>query len=135
MKAHLRLNTRLLPVLVIASLIMQLVDPSRVWTVWLVGLGGLWLISFLWAWGLNRNLTILREMRYGWMQVGDALEERFTLKNKGWLPATWVEIEDHSSLPGYDASLATGVEGFGTNQWRKKGTCNRRHSCCARIWR
>lgn len=126
MKAHLRLNTRLLPVLVIASLIMQLVDPSRVWTVLVVGLGGLWLISFLWAWSLYRNLTLLREMRYGWMQVGDALEERFTLKNKGWLPATWVEIEDHSSLPGYDASLATGVDGSGTNQWRKKGTCDRR---------
>jgi uncharacterized protein (DUF58 family) len=60
------------------------------------------------------------------VQVGDALEERFTLKNAGWLPATWVEIEDHSSLPGYDASLATGVDGLGTNQWRKKGTCSRR---------
>jgi len=113
-------------VLVIVLLIMQLIDPSRVWTVLLVGLGGLWLISFAWAWSLAKNLTIVREMRYGWVQVGDALEERFTLRNKSWLPATWVEIEDHSSLPGYDASLATGVDGSGTNQWRKKGTCSRR---------
>jgi len=125
-KSSLRLNTRLLPLLVIALFVMQLVDPSRVWTVLLVGLGGLWLVSFIWAWSHARNLSLLREMRYGWVQVGDALEERFTLKNKGWLPATWVEIEDHSTLPGYDAGLATGVDGTGTNQWRKKGTCDRR---------
>ena len=126
MKVSLRLNTRLLLLLVIALLIMQLIDPSRVWTILLVGLGGLWLIAFVWARGLAKGLTIIREMRYGWVQVGDALEERFTLQNKSWLPATWVELEDHSTLPGYDASLATGVDGSGTNQWRKKGTCERR---------
>lgn len=125
-KSTLRLNVRLLPLLVIGFFIMQLVDPSRVWTILLVGLGGLWLVSFLWAWNLAKGLTILREMRYGWVQVGDALEERFTLRNTGLLPATWVEIKDHSSLPGYDASLATGVDGSGTTQWRKKGTCHRR---------
>jgi len=122
----LRLNTRLLPLLVIVLFIMQLLDASRIWMTLLVGLGGLWLVSYIWARGLALGLTILREMRYGWVQVGDALEERFTLKNRSWLPATWVEIEDHSSLPGYDASLATGVDGSGTNQWRKKGTCNQR---------
>ena len=105
---------------------MQLVNPSRVWTILLVGLGGLWLISFLWARSLAENLTILREMRYGWVQVGDVLEERFTLNNKGSFPATWVEVDDRSTLPGYDASLATGVEGPGKNQWRRNGACSRR---------
>jgi uncharacterized protein (DUF58 family) len=126
MKPTLRLNTRLLPLLVIALAIMQLIDPSRTWTILLVGLGGLWLISFLWAWNLSKHLTILREMRYGWVQVGDVLEERFTLKNASWLPATWVEIADHSTLPGYDASAATGVDASSKNQWRRTGTCNRR---------
>ena len=126
MKSSLRLNMRLLPLLVIVLLAMQLSDPSRVWTVLLVGLGGLWLVSYLWARSLARGLTILREMRYGWVQVGDVLEERFTLKNAGWLPATWLELEDHSSLPDYDASLATGVDGSGTTQWRKRGSCNQR---------
>jgi uncharacterized protein (DUF58 family) len=125
-KSNLRLNTRLLPSLVIILFVMQLIDPSRVWTTLLVGLGGLWLISYVWARGLAAGLTLIREMRYGWVQVGDVLEERFTLKNKSLLPVTWAELEDHSTLPGYDASLATGVEGSGTNQWRKKGTCDRR---------
>ena len=126
MKSTLQLNTRLLPLLVIVLFITQLIDPSRAWTVLLVGLGGLWLTSFLWAWSLAKNLSILREMRYGWVQVGDILEERFTLENKGTLPATWVEVTDHSTLPGYDSSRATGVDGSGKNQWRKQGTCNRR---------
>jgi uncharacterized protein (DUF58 family) len=125
-KSSLRLNTRLLPLLVIALLAMQLVDPSRIWTILLVGLGGLWLISYVWARGLAAGLTIIREMRYGWVQVGDVLEERFTLNNKNWFPATWAELEDHSTLPGYNASLATGVESTGTNQWRKRGACDRR---------
>jgi len=126
MKSTLRLNARLLPPLVIALVIMQLVDPSRIWKSLLVGLGGLWLISFVWACNLSKNLHILREMRYGWVQVGDLLEERFTLKNTGVLPATWVEIEDRSTLPGYDASLATGVDASGVNQWRRNGVCERR---------
>jgi uncharacterized protein (DUF58 family) len=126
MQSTLRLNTRLLPLLVIALVIMQLVDPSPVWKILLVGLGGLWLISFLWAWNLSKNLSVLREMRYGWVQVGDLLEERFTLKNTGVFPATWVEIMDHSTLPGYEASLATGVDGSGVNQWRRQGVCGRR---------
>jgi hypothetical protein len=125
-KSSVRLNTRLLPALVIALLIMQLSDPSKVWTIFLVGLGGLWLVSFVWAHSLAAGLAVLREMRYGWVQVGDVLEERFTLTNKGQLPATWVELEDHSTLPGYDASLATGVDAAGVNQWRKKGACDRR---------
>ena len=33
--------------------------------------------------------------------MGDALEEQFTLTNDGIIPATWVEVIDHSTLPGY----------------------------------
>lgn len=55
MKSTLRLNARLLPPLVIALVIMQLVDPSSIWKILLVGLGGLWLISFVWAWNLKKK--------------------------------------------------------------------------------
>jgi uncharacterized protein (DUF58 family) len=126
MRTQFRLNTRLLPAIVLVLVIMQFIDPSRVWMIFLVGLGGLWMIAYVWARSLASRLSVIREMRYGWVQVGDVLEERFTLKNRGWWPATWVEIEDQSTLPGYDASQATGVDGSGARQWRVKGTCNRR---------
>jgi uncharacterized protein (DUF58 family) len=126
MSSRLQLKSHLLPGIVIALFIMQLINPSRVWTVLLVGLGGVWIISFIWARELSRHFTFLREIRYGWVQVGDVLEERFTLENKSIFPATWLEIEDHSNLPGYNASIATGVAGHGSNQWRKRGACTRR---------
>jgi uncharacterized protein (DUF58 family) len=105
---------------------MQLTNPSKVWTILLVGLGGLWLFSYFMAHSLAKKLSLTREMRYGWVQVGDLLEERFTLINQSWIPVTWVELEDRSTLPGYNASLATGVEGSGTTQWCKSGVCSRR---------
>jgi len=122
----LQLKNRLLPVLVVVLAIMQVIDPSKIWTTMLVGLGGLWLISYLIARSLAKHLSLIREMRFGWVQVGDVLEERFTLKNDGWLPTAWVEIEDRSTLPGYNASLATGVASSTSTNWRKKGTCSQR---------
>lgn len=122
----LQLKNRLLPVLVVALAVMQLLDPSKVWAILLGGLGGLWVVSYIITRSLVLNLKLIREMRFGWVQVGDRLEERFTLKNVGWIPATWVEIEDRSTLPGYNASLATGVDQSVTSRWRKKGVCARR---------
>jgi len=92
----------------------------------LIGLGGAWLIAYLWARRLQKNLSLERLMRYGWAQVGDMLEERFTLVNKGWLPALWVEIIDHSTIPGYEVSRATGVESESTNTWITRQICARR---------
>jgi len=120
------LKNRLLPVLVIVLAITQVIDPSKTWKILLVGLGGLWLVSYLIARNLAAHLSLVREMRFGWMQVGDVLEERFTLKNDGWLPAAWVEIEDRSTLPGYNASLATGVDRSTSTRWRRNGACSQR---------
>lgn len=121
-----RLKSRLLPAIVILLIIMQLVDPSRIWTSLLVGFGGAWFFSFIWARTLAGSLTITREMRYGWAQVGDKLEERFVLVNSSSIPATWVEISDQSTLPGYSASIATGVDGDSSSRWVTSGTCRRR---------
>ncbi len=121
-----RTRTRLLPILLGILLLLQLLDPYRGWVVVLISLGGAWLIGFAWARALARGLSLKREMRYGWAQVGDRLEERFTLTNQSWLPGIWVEIVDKSTLPGYEASLVTGVGGEGTNSWRTHGICSQR---------
>ncbi len=74
MKSTLRLNARLLPVIALIALVMQIIDPSRVWVIMLVGFGGTWLVCRGWAHGLRRSLTFGREMRFGWAQVGDRLD-------------------------------------------------------------
>jgi uncharacterized protein (DUF58 family) len=65
-------------------------------------------------------------MRYGWAQVGDQLQERFTLANRGWAPAPWVAILDHSNLPGYDISAVKGVGERAIIHWFEEGFCDRR---------
>ena len=66
-------------------------------------------------------------MRFAWAQVGDALEEQFTLTNDGLVPATWVEVIDHSTLPGYSASRASWDRIImGRMSWHTNGVCRRR---------
>jgi uncharacterized protein (DUF58 family) len=126
MQTSISLNTKIFPVVAILALLMQILDPSRVWVILLIGIGGAWLVCWWWARGLARSLEFEREMRYDWAQVGDRLEERFTLKNPFFLPATWVTIHDHSTLPDHKASVATGVDGGSTSQWRILTQCTRR---------
>jgi uncharacterized protein (DUF58 family) len=120
------INSYLVPGLVGVLLIMELLDPYRGWVVLLVGLSALWLVSALWARKLTRQLRLFREMRFGWAQVGDRLEERFTLTNTGIVPGLWVEVRDQSNMPGYQVSQVTGVDSFGQTTWRTHSTCTRR---------
>jgi len=121
-----RLNSVILPVLLAVFLVMQIIDPSNVWVVLLVGLGLAFLVSFFWVASLSQNLRLTREMRFGWAQVGDRFEERFTLDNPGWAACLWVELEDHSNLPGYQANLVTGVDGRSHSEWRTDAVCSHR---------
>jgi hypothetical protein len=118
MKSTLRLNAKIFPIIGAIGSIMQIIDPSRVWVILLIGIGGTWLICWWWARGLARSLTFEREVRYGWAQVGDKLEERFTLTNQFMFPATWVTLHDQSTLPDHKASVATGVDGNSVSQWK-----------------
>lgn len=123
---RLRLKARLMPALVGLLLILHLAVPYRGWLILLVGLGGAWLASYLWARSLAHGLRLVREMRFGWAQVGDQLEERFTLVNEGVLPGLWVEVVDHSTVPDYRVSRVSGVGGGSKSRWHTKGVCTRR---------
>ncbi len=122
------LNSRLFPFLTGLLVLLQLLVPFQGWMILLVVLGGVWLLAYLWSRSLARGLRLTREMRFGWTQVGDRIEERFTLSNTSILPALWVEIVDHSTLPGYQASRATGVDEQSENCWSVQGICSRRGS-------
>ncbi len=126
MTARLRLNSWILPVLVVFLVALQIIDPARTWFTLLVILGGAWLVGWLWARALARGLHFTREVRYGWAQVGDELEERFRISNSSAFPATWVEIDDYSTMPDYHPSMATVVEAHGENEFTTRGLCSRR---------
>ena len=124
--AKIRFNSRLWPALVILLLLLQLFWPNRAWSTLLVILAGSWLLSFFWTLSLARKLFIERKMRYGWAQVGDQLEERFTVINDSFLPGLWLEVEDHSNLPDYTAGRVTSIGGNQMMEWKTGGTCTRR---------
>jgi uncharacterized protein (DUF58 family) len=116
----------LLTLLVLLLLALSIIDEYAGWRFLLFGLAGAWALSRYWAHSLARGLGLKREIRFGWAQVGDRLEERLTLTNKSSLPAVWVQIHDHSDLPGYSIDQVRAADGTSTTTWRSSGQCSRR---------
>jgi uncharacterized protein (DUF58 family) len=124
--ATLRLRSWLSLLWLALLLVAALLLPGRIWTTLLTGLGGLFLVAFVWAWQLARGLRAQRRLRFGWVSVGDRLAEAFTLANDSVLPAFWVEIEDGSNVPGYRPAVVRSVGGRGILQWQQDAICQQR---------
>ena len=125
-RVKIKRTIRGLPLLLALAIGVELLWSERVWMMLIVALGGLWLLEYVWMRALARGLRFKRELRYGWAQVGDQLEERFTLSNRSALPALWVQVTDHSNLDAYDARIGTGVAAASETIWRNKHICARR---------
>ena len=84
------------------------------------------LTSYLWVRALVGKLTLAREMRSDWVQVGDQLRERFTLTNESRVGVLWAEIQDHSNVPDYEAGRVEAVGGRQYRKWGAQAVCTRR---------
>ena len=125
-RAVLQVNSWWPMLLTVVLLLTQLVYPSKVWVVLLWTVGGMSALSYLWAREIQRCVTAHRRLRYGWVQVGDRLEEEFTLTNGSWLPVLWAEVVDHSNLPGYEVRRVASCSALGTTRWTTDQVCTRR---------
>ena len=125
---HITIRLRLrLPLLWLGfCLLAAILLPGRVWTTLLVGLGGLFAAAFLWSRSLGQHLHGSRQLRYGWVGVGDRLSEQFHLHNQGHFPALWVELLDESNVPGYHASIVQNVGSLASTSWKQAAICTRR---------
>ncbi len=87
-----------------------------------------WLLLISWAWVRYQGprVELLREMRGGWAQVGDELIEGWEVRNNSWLPLLWLQVDDASTLPGYNARRvgAAGPNAF--QEWTTTAVCTRR---------
>jgi uncharacterized protein (DUF58 family) len=89
--------------------------------------GGLLLIAFIWSRLSLRGLQLERRPRSIRTQVGRSFEESFILRNHSRFPKLWVEIRDHSELPGHRASTVKQRLGFGKQKtWIVRTICIRR---------
>ncbi len=125
-KEGLQLNSYWLPAITIVLLVMYLFDSYKGWSILFIAFGGTWLLSYIWARALYQGLNLRREMRFGWAQVGDRLEERFTLVNTARFPAVWVEIFDETNMPNYWANQVRGIDPKSENRWYVRSVCTHR---------
>jgi uncharacterized protein (DUF58 family) len=123
---ELKLRHKIIPYIILILMVNQLISPRKGWMILLVALSAAFGISYAWAVSLQKNLELSREMRFGWSQVGDHLQERFNLKNGGWAPAIWLHLNDHSDLAGYSGSRITRIGSKAHRRWFERGICERR---------
>jgi uncharacterized protein (DUF58 family) len=85
------------------------------------------ILSFVWAWSNIRSLDSSRELRSNRSQVGGLIQERFLIRNEGPLPKLWLEMKDHSDLPGYEADrVLSSLPAHGERSWILRARCKRR---------
>ncbi|MGB2771528.1 MAG: DUF58 domain-containing protein [Anaerolineae bacterium] len=115
------------PLALIALLLaLQLVTPSVVWTILLVGLAITLGLSFAWLHRLATDVSLTRRQRGAWVVAGDALEEMWELVNRGALPVLAAEIVDHSTLPAYTANRVMAAGPSAITAWRTTAICQQR---------
>ncbi|MBL0346646.1 DUF58 domain-containing protein [Candidatus Villigracilis affinis] len=123
---RIRLRQPVFAIMVALLLILQLVQPSRTWMFLFTAFSGILISAYLWARSLGESLQLRRETRLGWIQVGGQIEERITLSNTSVLPAAWIQFEDHSTLPGFNASRSTSISAGFFDQWNVTAACKQR---------
>ena len=122
----LRLRRPVILVLIGVLMVLQVFAPAPPILYLLCVLLGISGVSYHWAVRLRDRISLERERRYGWAQVGDVIEERFSLTNDARLPLLWAEIRDHSTLPGYTATRVVAADAHAETRWRTEGFCRRR---------
>jgi uncharacterized protein (DUF58 family) len=110
----------------LALVILSIIVPSRVWAVLLVGLGAALALAFTWALLTGLRMRFTRRTVYAWVQVGDRLEEDFALENNAPFPVLAAEIDDHSTLPGYQASTVRAADHYAHYHWRQTAISRQR---------
>ncbi len=89
---------------------------------------GVLLIAYVWSRFSLRSLALVRDTRTDRAQVGQTLDERLHIENRGKIAKLWMEVRDHSTLPGH-ASAASQVMHLPAGQvhnWRVRTRCTQR---------
>ena len=75
-------------------------------------------LSFIWNWLSVRSLDVEVDRRSSRVRVGDIVDERITVRNRGAIPKPVLEVEDMTDLPGYSSGMAVSLASKGFRSWR-----------------
>lgn len=82
------------------------------------------LLSLAWTWLTLRGIALQRRTRARRSQVGRLFRESFSVRKTGILPKLWLEIQDHSTLPGHQAShVVPSLVGGKAYSWQVETLC------------
>ena len=89
--------------------------------------GGLFFVSLTWATLSLRGARVTRRLGSNRSQVGRYVQEQLTVENTGPLPKLWLEVRDHSELPGHRASrVVSSLPAHQQRSWVVQTPCYRR---------
>lgn len=84
-------------------------------------------VSFLWAMTGIHWARLTRQTKSRRTQVNQVAEERFSVQNTSFLPKLWLEVRDHSELPGHRASrVVNSLAPRRQRAWMVRTICLRR---------
>jgi uncharacterized protein (DUF58 family) len=107
-------------------LLNQLVAPHVVWVVFLIALGGFYLVGYLWVRTQAPAVELSRRRVGSILVAGDMLQEEFLLRNSRALPVLWAEFIDQSNVPNYKVGRIVACEGDNLYRWRTEVLCQQR---------
>ncbi len=111
-------------ILMIISLLFGLFTGSSVMFNLTYLLAAVLCLSLLWTRLTLRGIALQRTTRTRRSQVGRLFRESFSVRKTGFLPKLWLEIHDHSSLPGHQAShVVPSLFGSKVYKWKAETIC------------
>ena len=82
------------------------------------------LLSRIWTWHSLRGIRLHRRTRARRAQVGKVFLESFSMSRTGLMPRLWLEVRDHSTLPGHRAGFVVpALAGKSDYRWDARTTC------------
>lgn len=120
------MNALKLIALVIAVFVISQLNQWDVLDRVFFALVALLFVAKLWSRFSLGGLVLSRDTRTDRAQVGQPLVERVRLENRSRLSKLWVEVIDHSDVPGHRVSRVVHLGPNDSNRWRVETICARR---------
>lgn len=115
-----------LSAVVLAALVLAQFNEWRPLDRLLVAGVALFVAAFIWSKSSLRGISVTRRVATDRTQVGQTLTDEITLSNRSLLGKLWIEVRDHSSLPGHSSSRVVHVGGRKSNFWSASTVCAKR---------
>ena len=115
-----------LSVLVLVALVVAQLNDWRPLDRLIIAGVVLLIITYVWSQTSLRGVTVTRRIPTDRAQVGQTVSDQITLHNRSLIGKLWLEVRDHSSLPGHNASRVVNVGGRRTNEWSAQTVCAKR---------